>query len=183
LIGEIRLFAGNFAPRGWAFCQGQLLPIAQNAALFSILGTTYGGDGRNTFALPDLRGRSPMGWGSGPGLTPRALGEQVGTEQVTLGVPNLPSHSHGIAGNGSAGTVPGPEGAVPALASAQRGPAQGGSAQGGSARGAALYGDGPATVAMADTEPTGGANPVANRPPQLAIYFIIALVGIFPSRD
>ncbi len=89
-IGEIKMFAGNFAPRGWALCDGQLLPIAQNEALFSILGTTYGGDGRTTFGLPDLRGRAPVHAGSGPGLTPRNLGQKFGAEQTTLTVPQLP---------------------------------------------------------------------------------------------
>lgn len=94
LLGEIMLFAGNFAPRGWALCNGQLLAISQNQALFSILGTTYGGDGRTTFALPDLRGRLPMHAGSGPGLTPRRLGEMGGAETRTLNINQLPAHTH-----------------------------------------------------------------------------------------
>ena len=93
-IGEVQIFAGNFAPRGWAFCDGQLLPIAQNTALFSLLGTTYGGDGRTTFGLPDLRGRAAMHPGRGPGLASRRLGEKVGTETVTLTTAQIPSHSH-----------------------------------------------------------------------------------------
>jgi len=93
-IGEVIMFGGNFAPRGWAFCDGQLLPINQNQALFSILGTTYGGDGRTTFALPDLRGRAVIGPGNGPGLASRRLGEKVGTETVTLTTAQIPSHSH-----------------------------------------------------------------------------------------
>src|SRR5213083_1523824 len=93
-IGEIVMFGGNFAPRGWAFCNGQLLAIAQNTALFSILGTTYGGDGQTTFALPDLRGRSPVHAGQGPGLSTYARGEQGGTEQVTLRAVELPPHNH-----------------------------------------------------------------------------------------
>ncbi len=93
-IGQINLFAGNFAPRGWAFCDGQLLPINQNEALFSLLGTMYGGDGRTTFALPDLRGRTPVHPGSGPGLTNRRLGERLGLEDYALTVGQLPSHTH-----------------------------------------------------------------------------------------
>jgi microcystin-dependent protein len=93
-LGEVQIFAGNFAPRGWAFCDGQLLPIAQNTALFSLLGTTYGGDGRTTFGLPDLRGRAAMHPGRGPGLASRRLGEKVGTETVTLTTAQIPSHSH-----------------------------------------------------------------------------------------
>ncbi|MBL7650263.1 MAG: tail fiber protein, partial [Candidatus Hydrogenedentes bacterium] len=93
-LGEIRAFAGNFAPLGWALCQGQLLPIAQNDALFALIGTTYGGDGQTSFALPNLAGRIPIHQGAGPGLTPRALGEAGGSETVALGVPQLPSHSH-----------------------------------------------------------------------------------------
>ncbi|MEX2335443.1 MAG: tail fiber protein, partial [Pseudohongiella sp.] len=93
-IGEIRQFAGTFAPRGWQLCDGQLLPISNNTALFSILGTKFGGDGRNTFALPDLRGRAPMGQGSGPGLTPRKMGDRPGKESVGLQEAQMPSHSH-----------------------------------------------------------------------------------------
>ena len=95
-IAEIVLFGGNFAPRGWAFCDGSLLSIAQNTALFSLLGTTYGGNGQTTFALPDLRGRVAIHAGQGPGLTPRDLGESFGTEQVTLTVAQLPAHSHSV---------------------------------------------------------------------------------------
>src|SRR6187200_2070228 len=93
-IGEIMLFAGNFAPRGWAFCNGQLLSIAQNTALFSLLGTTYGGDGQTTFALPNFQGRFPMHWGNGSGLSLRTLGEVSGTESTTLTINNLPAHTH-----------------------------------------------------------------------------------------
>jgi microcystin-dependent protein len=102
-IGQIMMFGGSFAPRGWAFCEGQLLPISQNAALFSILGTTYGGDGRSTFALPDLRGRVAIHPGSGPGLSNYRLGEKGGVESVALNVNQIPAHSHGIsASNGTA---------------------------------------------------------------------------------
>src|SRR3954471_16909667 len=96
-IGEIRLFAGNFAPRNWAFCNGQLMPIAQNTALFSILGTTFGGNGQTTFGLPDFRGRVSVGTGQGTGLTNHDLGEQSGTENVTLSTAQMPAHTHTIA--------------------------------------------------------------------------------------
>src|SRR5215203_1924204 len=98
-LGSIILFGGNFAPRGWAFCNGQILPIAQNTALFSLLGTTWGGNGQTTFALPDLRGRTTIGMGPGPGLTNRSLGETVGVEQLSLGANNLPPHSHTLPNN------------------------------------------------------------------------------------
>src|SRR3712207_3315813 len=104
-IGEIRMVGFNFAPRGWATCDGQLLSIAQNTALFSLLGTTYGGNGQTTFALPDLRGRAALHQGQGPGLTNRVIGEASGTETVTLTTNQMPSHSHGVnANSGEAGT-------------------------------------------------------------------------------
>src|SRR6187551_576055 len=124
-IASIILFAGNFAPRGWAFCQGQILSIAQNTALFSILGTTFGGNGQTTFALPDLRGRVPMHWGQGPGLTNRTLGEIGGTENVTLTVNNLPSHTHvstltaAQPSSNLAGNADSPNGNIPAANAAQ----------------------------------------------------------------
>src|SRR4051812_22593920 len=102
-LGTISLFAGNFAPRGWAFCNGQILPIAQNTALFSILGTTYGGNGQTTFALPDLRGRAPIHWGQGPGLTNRELGEVSGSENVTLISTQMPIHNRMVAANTALG--------------------------------------------------------------------------------
>jgi len=98
-IAEIRIFAGNFAPRGWAFCNGQLLPISQNTALFSLIGTTYGGDGRTTTALPNLQGRAPMHAGNGPGLTSRRLGERAGTTTVTLSEAQMPNHTHAMHGS------------------------------------------------------------------------------------
>src|SRR6201990_2785510 len=95
-VAEIRIFPFNFAPKGWAFCNGQLLPISQNTALFSLLGTYYGGDGKSTFALPDMQGSSPMFWGDGPGLTPRSLGEMSGSQFVTLLQSEIPVHSHTV---------------------------------------------------------------------------------------
>ena len=101
-IAEVRIFAGNFAPRGWAFCNGQLLPIAQNTALFSLLGTVYGGDGRTTVGLPDLQGRAAMHPGRGPGLTPRVLGQKLGAETVALSSDQLGTHNHGGQGTNAA---------------------------------------------------------------------------------
>lgn len=168
-IGEIVMFGGNFAPRGWALCDGQLLAISQNTALFSILGTTYGGDGRTTFALPDLRGRAPMHAGNGPGLTDRKLGAKVGNEQTTLNITNMPSHSHSMTASTS-------------------GPAQG-DPSGGSlptnGRGEPnIYAAGAGTVAMgSSTTPAGGNLPFSNIQPSLCVNYIIATVGVFPSRS
>src|SRR5262245_64766586 len=111
-LGEIRMFGGNFAPRGWAFCNGQLLSIAQNTALFSLLGTTYGGDGQTTFALPNLQGRFAMHWGNASGLSPRTLGEVSGTESVTLLTSQLPAHTHPVAAISADGNTESPVGAV-----------------------------------------------------------------------
>ncbi|MCB9681968.1 MAG: phage tail protein [Alphaproteobacteria bacterium] len=157
LLGMIVQFGGNFAPRGWALCDGQLLPISQYSALFSILGTTYGGDGRTTFALPDLRGRAAIHWGHGPGLSQVTLGESSGAERVTLSVSNLPAHTHQLP-------------VVPPGTSSTTGPFA-------SATGRA---DPPA---MRDTTSVGGNIPVETRSPYQAVTFIIALVGIFPSRS
>ncbi len=167
-LGEISWFAGNFAPRGWAFCDGQILTNSQNNALFSLLGTTYGGDGSTTFALPDMRGRSPMHPGTGPGLTPRRLGDRLGTETNTFTTANLPSHNHDVKLHGST---------TPADASL---PADGfiGSS--------AIY----ASFGSADTEfksgtvtqqNVGGGQEVNNIQPSLNVSCIIALFGIYPS--
>ncbi|MBA4175050.1 MAG: phage tail protein [Leptothrix sp. (in: Bacteria)] len=167
-IGEVRVFAGSFAPRNWAFCDGQLLPIAQNQALFSILGTTYGGDGRTNFALPDLRGRMPTHAGQGPGLTPHTLGERSGQPAVTLTAAQMPSHTHTLrAADGGATTgTPGPGVAMAATA------------------GAKVYRAASNLVATAaPLASTGGAQAHENRQPFLGVNFIIALFGIFPSRN
>lgn len=119
LMGTIKMFAGNFAPRGYALCNGQMLAISQNQALFSILGTTYGGDGRTTFALPDLRGRVPLGPGQGPGLSNRQPGEKAGNETSTLSVANLPAHNHTLSANSGAGNTNSPQNAFPALSQVQ----------------------------------------------------------------
>ncbi len=162
-VGEIRIFAGNFAPRGWAFCNGQVLPIAQNTALFSLLGAAYGGDGRVTFALPDLRGRAPMHWGEGPGLTPRTPGEAGGEETVTLLQTQLPAHAHAVGAVAAAGDAKSPAGALLADAPVYA-----------SHPSAALA---PQTIAVA-----GASHPHNNMMPSLPLQFIIALEGVFPPR-
>jgi microcystin-dependent protein len=176
-IGEIKMFAGGFAPRGYAFCNGQLLAIQQNAALFSILGTTYGGNGIQTFGLPNLQGRMPMHWGNGPGLTPRVIGETSGTETVTLLTPNLPAHSHAIAipCNTSDGTVGNPQNQVLAVPNAPE-------------AGAAVNAYSPTptggdTLLPFNAVPTGSNVPISIIPPFQCVSFIIALQGIFPSRN
>ena len=170
-IAEIRIFAGNFAPRGWAFCGGQLLPISSNTALFSLIGTTYGGDGRTTTALPNLQGRAPMHPGRGPGLTSRRLGEKLGTETVTLNEVQIPNHSHSLAVHGGGSTTIGP---TPTSSLAN------------SRTISAWQTD--TTANLVDMAPqsvsnTGGSQPHYNVQPFLAINFIIALQGLYPSRS
>lgn len=170
-IGEVRMFAGNFAPRGWAFCNGQLMPIAANTALFSLLGATYGGDGKSTFALPDLRGRVPIhaGVGAGPGLTPYSRGESSGVPAVTLIQTEMPAHSHNV----SCGT-----------ASNQDTPAGGlwsSTARGGGSPYATTT-DGTLLSPLSVT-PTGEGLPHNNMQPYLGVSFIIALQGLFPPRS
>lgn len=180
-IAEIRMFAGNFAPRSWAFCQGQTLSIAQNTALFSLLGTTYGGDGQTTFNLPDFRGRIGDGTGTGPGLPNVQLGEVAGSNTVTLTSANLPPHNHSAALNAStvAATKQGPTaGAVLGMSIDNVGsavpfiysPA-------GSATGRTL-GSTSVTTGL-----TGGTQPFSNLQPYLGMNFIICLEGIYPSRN
>ncbi len=166
-IGEIRLFAGGFAPLGWAMCQGQTLPIADNDALFSLIGTTYGGDGQNTFSLPDLRGRVPLHQGAGPGLSNRVMGQSGGSEQVTLTAAQMPAHSHGmVASSASAQTAAGPSGNLLGTTKIN------------------MYGSGSPTTPMGAgaITPTGGGQPHGNMAPFLGMNYIIALFGIFPSR-
>jgi microcystin-dependent protein len=175
-LGQISMFAGNFAPRGWAFCDGQLLSINQNQALFSILGTTYGGDGRTTFGLPDLRGRVPMHAGNGPGLTPRPLGQKSGTETNTLGVWQMPAHNHVIEGsvsvevnfddattNEGSGATLGAGSDIYNYAAPEAGEAINGVKS---------------TLAVANT---GGNQPINNLQPYQTVNYIIALTGLFPS--
>lgn len=170
-VGEIRIFAGNFAPRGWAFCEGQLMAISQNTALFSLLGTTYGGNGQTTFALPDLRGRAPMQWGQGPGLTDRVLGETAGSPFVTLLTTEMPNHSHGNLR------------ANPAVADADE-PAANRTL--GRSVGGPIYSSvlgTPVTMNPLTIGVAGSGQPHNNLQPYLALSFIIALQGIFPPRS
>lgn len=169
-IGEIKLFAGNFAPRGWAFCDGQLLPINQWQALFSILGTMYGGDGRTTFALPDLRGRVPLHPGTGPGLSTYSVGENGGAEQVALNVNQMPTHTHSLNANTNVGNNPNPAGA--SIADTK-----------GNDKDYMKSGEVNTAMSAQSIGSTGGGQPHENRQPYLAVNYIIALQGIFPSRN
>jgi microcystin-dependent protein len=172
-IGEIRMFAGNFPPRGWQFCQGQLLSIAQNTALFSILGTTYGGNGQTTFALPDLRGRYPMQPGQGPGLSPRTLGEQGGSETVTLISNQMPAHTHSLVASGALGDQAVPEGHYNAVVPDPN-----------TQQPLNAYGTTPTTtMAPGAIGVAGGSQPHNNMSPFLCLNFIIAMEGIYPSRN
>lgn len=172
-LGEIIMFAGNFAPRGWALCDGQLLAISSNTALFSILGTTYGGDGRTTFALPDLRGRVPVHPGSGPGLTKRNLGQRGGSETNTLTSNQLPSHSHSVNAKNANGNSNVPAANHTLGAFGQSAPPSG------------IYSsDAPDTALLPSTiGNTGGGQSVNNMEPFECVNFIIALQGVFPSRN
>ena len=174
-IGSVIIFAGNFAPRGWAFCQGQLLSIAQNTALFSILGTTYGGNGQTTFALPDLRGRCPIGPGQGPGLPNVSLGEVSGTPAQTLLVTQMPAHSHILRGNANNGNDSLPANAYPAAAVIPTDSNKSVNAYNSATDGTVMN---PGVVQNA-----GGSQPFSIMQPYLGINYIIALEGIFPSRN
>lgn len=173
-IGTIFIFAGNFAPNGYQLCQGQLLPIAQNAALFSILGTTYGGNGTTNFALPDLRGRAPIGQGNGAGLSPVVLGQSAGVDTVTIQTSNMPSHSHLVNVSTSPGSQTSPSNTfiAPALDS-----------QGGNVVGYNTSATSGATLSPNAVGFAGGSLPLNVQNPYLGINYIIAIVGIFPSRS
>ena len=167
-VAEIRIFPFNFAPKGWAFCDGQILPISQNTALFSLLGTTYGGDGKSTFALPNIQGSAPMHPGQGPGLSLHDLGETGGSQTVTLLSSEMPAHSHTM----NAANIP----------SDQADPT--GRAMGRSVN-ASAYVTGSPTLVQMDFNaltPTGGSQPHNNMQPYLTLNFCIALQGVFPAR-
>ena len=168
-VGEIRIFPLNFTIRGWALCNGQLLPISQNTALFSLLGTTYGGDGKSTFALPGLRGRAPMHAGSGPGLNLRDLGESGGEPSVTLALSQIPAHIHAETAESVPASTSTPSGNV-ALASANTAGTR-----------VNVYGPESDLAPMGGT--AGGDQPHNNRQPYLGLNFQIALQGIFPPRS
>ena len=168
-VAEIRIFPFNFAPKGWAWCDGQLLPLSQNTALFSLLGTTYGGNGRSNFALPDLQGRAAMHPGQGPGLSLHDLGETGGSETVTLLESEIPSHAHGLMAQSAPGETSSPEGNALARvigATPYVPPA-----------GAPLTSMAPETLA-----PAGGDAPHNNLMPYLTFFFCIALQGVYPPR-
>lgn len=160
-VGEIRMFAGNFAPAGWMLCEGQLLPISENEVLFQLIGTTYGGDGESTFALPDLRGRLPLHFGNS-----FVLSEQAGSEDVTLTLSQIPQHTHQLAA-GTAATTTSPAGALPAQSVGS------------------LYHAAPSGLSSLSStaiQAVGGSQPHTNLQPSLCINFIISLFGIFPSQ-
>ena len=169
-VAEIRIFPFNFAPTGWAFCDGQLLPLSQNTALFSLLGTTYGGDGKSTFALPDMQGNAPMQPGQGQGLSLRDLGEQSGVESITLLQSEIPVHTHTIGGHtADAGdnNAPGP---TLVLAKSNNGSAY------------QTSNSGLQPMAFQILPPAGGGLPHNNMQPYLTLNFCIALQGVFPAR-
>lgn len=167
-VAEIRMFGFNFAPKGWAFCDGQLLPISQNTALFSLLGTVYGGDGKSTFALPDLQGNSPMHPGQGPGLSMHDLGETGGSQTVTLLESEMPAHAHLMKGVSDPGDV---QAGAPdrVLGAANPGNAY-------------IPGNPDVTMAFQVIGPAGGDSPHNNMMPYLTLNFCIAMQGVFPPR-
>lgn len=190
-IAEIRMFAGNFAPRNWAYCAGQLEAISQNQALFSLVGTIYGGDGRTTFALPDFRGRAPVGTGHGPGLTNRVLGSRYGYEDHTLTVAEMPSHTH-------TAVVTGSPSATAAVNAGSTGTSNNpeGNYWGPAGLGQSIYSDSAAVEMASDAvqitsitglgitnSVTGGSNGFSISQPSLVMNFIICVVGIYPSRN
>lgn len=166
-LGEIRLFTGPFVPRGWAPCDGRLMQIAQNQALFAIVGTFYGGDGRQTFGLPDLRGRAAVSFGAGPGLTEAVQGAQFGAEATTLLPTQIPAHTHTLVVSGASADARSPAAGPLAVANEP------------------TYTAGPPDTALAPNAlgPAGGGRPHPNMPPFLALQYMIALEGIFPARN
>jgi microcystin-dependent protein len=170
-IGEIRMYAGIYAPSSWKFCDGSLLPISQNETLFTLLGTTYGGDGQTTFALPDLRGRVPVHAGNGPGLSPVVLGQVSGTESVTMTIGQMPAHNHPLMAQLAEGNVSTPTGNA--------------FADTGSADPDFALGSVTPDVVMGNNSvsPTGGNTPFSINQPSLAINYIIALYGVYPAQS
>jgi microcystin-dependent protein len=166
-IGEIRMFGGNFAPAGWAFCNGQTLPISENDALFTLIGTMYGGDGAETFNLPDLQGRVPVHFGTGPDGNTYQQGEKAGVETVTLSTQQIPVHNHALVASGTSAQSPQPQSGVLAQAITVQ---------------PYITGTGEVALAPASVTPVGGSQPHDNRQPYLCISFIIALFGIFPHQ-
>ncbi|MDX8392525.1 MAG: tail fiber protein [Mariprofundaceae bacterium] len=172
-IGEIKMFGGNFSPRNWAFCAGQILSIAENTALFSLIGTTYGGDGRVSFALPDLRGRAPLAPGNGPGLMPRRLGQRGGSNSVSLTAAEIPVHTHQMQATSVTATETTPSGNNLATGNLK--------GRGGSDK----FYDGTVNTSMSPSasEITGSGTAHQNMQPYLVCNFIICLFGIYPSRS
>jgi microcystin-dependent protein len=171
-LGTIAIFAGNFAPRGYMLCQGQMLAIAQNAALFSLLGTTYGGNGQTTFALPDLRGRAPIGAGQGVGLTSIELGQIAGSESTSISINNMPNHTHPLSASSQPAGQATPQGnfiAVPVDSTGNPG--------------TGFNSNSNTQMAATSVGPTGGSQPMPIRNPCLGINYIIATQGLFPSRN
>lgn len=166
-IGEIRMFAGNFAPLGWMFCEGQLLPISENETLFNLIGTTYGGDGQTTFALPDLRGRLPIHQGQGTGLSNHVIGEQGGAESVALTINQLPAHPHAVQATSADADRRNPKMALPAR------PPEAAFTPSGTI----------APMASATVEAAGGGQAHTNLQPALCVNFIISLFGIYPTQN
>lgn len=171
-IGEIRMFAGSFPPKGHAFCNGQLIPVAQNVALFTLLGIVYGGDGKTTFGLPNLQGRAALGFGQGSGLRLRSLGEEGGVTSVNLNTDQMASHNHTAAASGGNGDSPSPGGAIWSAAGVGRNPPP------------PAYQSAANTTMSANTLGLSGGNqPHNNMQPYLAVSFIIAMQGAFPQRN
>ncbi|GAB3881894.1 phage tail protein [Spirosoma agri] len=175
-MGIVKLFAGNFPIKGWAFCNGQLLSISQNSALYSLLGNTYGGDGVSTFALPDLRGRTAVGFGSGPGLQNYNLGEAGGTESVTLTNNQLPVHTHSLNATTNSGTQVSPSGVLLAAAT--------GADEGGTSVTVSTYANGSPNTSLSPNSigGAGGNQPHENRQPYLGLNYIICTEGLYPPR-
>jgi microcystin-dependent protein len=169
IIGEIRMFAGNFAPAGWAFCNGQLLPISENDALFTLIGTTYGGDGQESFALPDLRSRVPIHQGTGPDGTNYVLGETGGVEQVTLTIQQIPVHNHALIATTQLGSVANPGGNILAQTPGAITPY--------------IELDPEQNMNNNAVAPVGGSQPHTNLQPYLAVNYILSLFGIFPPPN